>query len=329
MARARGRPLILSHLVTSRCNAVCPTCLWRDRAPEDLPLETIRWLYRESQRAGIPQLVIWGGEPLLRADLPLLLAAARSTGHFVTLITNGWLLPRRWDELRGLVDVLVLSLDDVGEAHDRLRGLPGLFERLDAFVRSLEGDQLRPRLLVNTVLSKGNRGALRRVAPIAQAWGAGLFFCPMETGEMRETGFAELKDELALPARELQEQAALAATLQRAGYPLLASGRYLKQVWTDPRLTGYRCRIPSAILTVQADGGVRDCLHRERPLLYVQDVLAAGRPLSDVFSLPRYAELLAEAGSCTACNNPDVLETSWLWELRPFMLGRVLRLARR
>ena len=33
--------------------------------------------------------------------------------------------------------------------------------------------------------------------------------------------------------------------------------------------------------------------------------------------------MLARANSCTACNNPDILETSWAWQLRPFMLRRL------
>ena len=37
----------------------------------------------------------------------------------------------------------------------------------------------------------------------------------------------------------------------------------------------------------------------------------------------------AEAARCTKCNNPDVVELSWLWDLKPVMLGKVLDLARR
>ncbi len=37
----------------------------------------------------------------------------------------------------------------------------------------------------------------------------------------------------------------------------------------------------------------------------------------------------AEAASCTKCNNPDVIELSWLWDLRPVMLAKVVDLARR
>ena len=177
-ARLRGRPHTLSHLVTARCNGSCRTCLWRDPERGELDTPEVEWLYREAGRAGFAQVVVWGGEPLLRQDLPELLLAARRAGLLTTLITNGWFLGERWRELRGRVDALILSLDDVGPAHDALRGLPGLYERLEAFVAAVRADPLRPTLLVNTVLSSLNRGALARVAPVAARWQAGLYFCP-------------------------------------------------------------------------------------------------------------------------------------------------------
>ncbi|MHB9148852.1 MAG: hypothetical protein ACYC33_02015 [Thermoleophilia bacterium] len=64
------------------------------------------------------------------------------------------------------MDALILSLDDAGQAHDRLRSLPGLYDRLEELVAELRRDPDRPRLLVNTVLSQANKGALRRVALI-------------------------------------------------------------------------------------------------------------------------------------------------------------------
>ena len=79
VARARGRPWILSHLLTDRCNAACRTCLWRggpapeeaDRAalgdgrlsPSELSTDEVSWLYRQAGALGVAQLVVWGGEP--------------------------------------------------------------------------------------------------------------------------------------------------------------------------------------------------------------------------------------------------------------------------
>ena len=325
-ARLRDRPVILSHLITARCNAGCPTCLWRDDETPELDTDAVAWLYRQAGDLGIPQLVVWGGEPLLRPDLPGLLAIARRAGLVVTLITNGWLLGERWAELRGHIDVLIISLDDVGGAHDRLRGLPGLFRRLEGFALSLRDDPARPRLLVNTVLSRLNRGALRRVAPVAQQWGAGLYFCPMEIGRMETTGFAGRLGSLALDVRGLQDAALLAKTLKESGYPLMATDRYLDLLEHDPALTTYTCRAPRAILTVEADGAVRDCLRRDVPLARVDRLRAAGGMLNDVFALPRYEQMVDAAEGCTACNNPDVLEISWLWDLEWQMLEKVGRL---
>ena len=335
-ARVRGRPLFLSHLITRSCNARCATCLWRAGEDEtarpgtrELTTEEIAWLYRQAGADGFPLLVVWGGEPLLRPDLAGLLEVARAAGLAVVLITNGWLLPERWHELRGLVRTLIVSLDDVGDAHDRMRGLPGLFERLDGFATGLSSDPLRPRLLVNTVLSRENAGALRRVAPVAKRWGAGLYFCPMETGVMLDAGFSGSKEGLALSASELRETAGLARALQAAGYPLLTTERYLDLLASDPGLHGYVCSAPHATLTVEADGAVRDCMRRDVPLATVQELRASGDSLAALMRGPHYQAMLRRAATCTACNNPDVLETSWAWQLRPFMLRRALRLGAR
>ena len=347
-ARARGRPHTLSHLVTARCNGRCRTCLWRDPGLAELDTGAVKWLYGEAGRAALAQIVVWGGEPLLRQDLPEILLAARRAGLFTTLITNGWYLSERWRELRGLVDALIISLDDVGHAHDALRGLPGLFERLEAFVAAVRDDPLRPTLLVNTVLSRLNRGALARVAPVAARWQAGLYFCPMETGLATSTGgggtpaqsvagapapsgdaplahLAALAD-LALPAEELRAVARDAAALASAGFPVLASRPYLELLARDPDLRDYTCRAPRARLTVGADGRLRDCTSGARPLADARELRAAGEPLSRVFSLPAYRRMLARSVACTKCNNPDVIELSWLWDLRPAMLRKVAQL---
>jgi len=332
-ARLEGRPLILSHLITRCCNARCDTCLWRADADEtsasgmvELTTEEVAWLYREAGAAGFPQLVVWGGEPLLRPDLPDLLEVARAAGLSVALITNGWLLPSRWPALRGRVRTLIVSLDDVGQAHDRLRSLPGLYARLDEFMTEVQTDPLRPRLLVNTVLSRLNRGALRRVAPVAKRWQAGLYFCPMETGVMLAAGFSTSKRILALPPQELKEVARLARQLQVAGYPLLSTRRYLEFLLRDPGLHAYSCRAPYATLTVKADGSIRDCTRRDVTVAKLGDLREAGTSLAALIRQPQYRAMLARVNSCTACNNPDILETSWAWQLRPFMLRHALRL---
>ena len=334
--RLAGRPLFLSHLVTARCNGRCAFCLWRFGAEDDerlaaaeLTTGEIDWLYRAAAKAGVCYLALWGGEPLLRADIEEILRSAAAARLSVVLMTNGWLLPELWPRLRGLVRTLILSLDDAGDDFDRLRGMPGLFDRLDRFVVGLRADPERPRLLVNAVLSRLNPGALTRVAPIAQRWGAGLYFCPMDTGQMGADGFDNRLANLALGPEDLREAARRARELKRRGYPFQATNKFLRLLERDPGLHDFTCRFPHAALTVLPDGSFRDCTHRDVPLASVRDLRAAGSSLEALFRLPRYAEMLREAANCTACNNPDVIETSWGWRLCPSMLWRSLTLSAR
>ncbi len=336
LTRLAGRPLFLSHLVTARCNGHCGFCLWRsagesDRQAAEAELTTgeISWLYRRAAEAGIRQLVMWGGEPLLRPDIREIFEAAARSRLSVILMTNGWLLPELWPRLRGLVRTLMLSLDDVGPEFDRLRGLPGLFDRLDSFATELRDDPQRPRLLVNAVLTGLNRGALRRVARVARRWGAGLYFCPMETGEMHDGGFADRLGELALSEQELREAAHLARELKAAGYPLQATGKYLRLLERDPFLHDFSCRLPHAVLTVMPDGSFRDCRRRDVALTDVRTLRAKELPLAWLYAQPRYREMLREARTCNVCNNPDVIETSWGWRLCPSMMWRSLTLTAR
>ncbi len=45
-----------------------------------------------------------------------------------------------------------------------------------------------------------------------------------------------------------------------------------------------------------------------------------------MFDLPGYQRMLERSATCTKCNNPDVIELSWLWDLRPAMLRKVAEL---
>ena len=256
-SRVTGRPLFLSHLVTGRCNGHCAFCLWHYAAEDDareasaeLTTEETAWLYRRASEAGICYLALWGGEPLLRADIEEILRCAAEARLSVILMTNGWLLPELWPRIRGLVRTLILSLDDLGDDFDRLRGMPGLYERLDTFALSLRSDPLRPRLLVNAVLSRLNRGALSRVAPIAERWGAGLYFCHLDTGEMGLEGFDSRTAYLALTDEELREAALEARALKADGYGLQATNKFLRLLQRDPALRSFKCRFPNAALTV-------------------------------------------------------------------------------
>lgn len=119
---------------TSRCNARCLYCYYKDNAGvgyEDLPLA--RWLdfADELGRAHVMRVCIAGGEALVRDDLPEFIAAIVRNRMRFQLLTNGALVtPAVARMLRetGRCDSVQVSLDgSCPETHDVMRG-EGSFE---------------------------------------------------------------------------------------------------------------------------------------------------------------------------------------------------------
>ena len=139
-----GRPLTSLRLsVTDRCNLRCQYCMpeqdyvWLPRA-DILTFEEIDTLVDVFTGVGVDRVRITGGEPLLRKNLPDLIALlARKTAiKDLALTTNGMLLVDQVEAIRaaGLPRITV-SLDTLHA--DRFKALTR-FDSLDVVLRGLE-----------------------------------------------------------------------------------------------------------------------------------------------------------------------------------------------
>ncbi len=126
--------------VTRKCNSRCLSCFSWKRTLSDIPelsLEEIQKI--TSSMPEFPWLLLSGGEPFLRKELPEIVRVFHKNNaiRHVTLPTNG-LLPDRissmtediCSSLNEVTLSLALSIDGVGAEHDRLRGCPNSFEAL-------------------------------------------------------------------------------------------------------------------------------------------------------------------------------------------------------
>jgi MoaA/NifB/PqqE/SkfB family radical SAM enzyme len=132
--------------VTNACNATCDFCNFaRGRVqPADL-----RWIdANQFDRAlgilhqrGVRYISFFGGETLLHRRLADMIAMVIAKDMGPVVVTNGWLLPKRLDELAaaGLKTVYV-SIDSTAmEEHEANRGLKGLGERIRSATRRMPG----------------------------------------------------------------------------------------------------------------------------------------------------------------------------------------------
>jgi GTP 3',8-cyclase len=178
------RPLRNLRLsVTDRCNLRCSYCMpeaeyvWLPR--EDiLHFEEIEQLVDVFTSLGVDKVRLTGGEPLLRRDLPDLVArlAARTAIRDLALTTNGVLLGTHARALRDAgLHRLTVSLDTL--RRDRFKSLT----RYDELDRVLQGiDAATPMfrgLKLDTVVIRGvNDDELIDLMEFARARGAELRF---------------------------------------------------------------------------------------------------------------------------------------------------------
>lgn len=126
------RPVVVWN-TTRRCNLHCVHCYasaGEEAIPGELTTAEGRALIDDLATYGAPVLLFSGGEPTMREDLGELTSLATSRGLRAVVSTNGTLITPEMarDMKRAGVVYVGVSLDGVGEVHDRFRGKEGAFE---------------------------------------------------------------------------------------------------------------------------------------------------------------------------------------------------------
>lgn len=163
-----GRPLHdLRISVMDRCNFRCPYCMPAEQyhrhyrflhSEERLSLEEIVRVARLFTRLGVRKLRLTGGEPLLRTDLPELVAelAALDDVEDIALTTNGVLLGQHAATLAAAgLNRVTVSMDSLDpEIFARMSGGRGGLNRvLDGIAAAREAG-LEP-IKINAVVQRG------------------------------------------------------------------------------------------------------------------------------------------------------------------------------
>lgn len=120
--------------VTYACNLRCPHCLTSSGSARAGELDTAaaKMLIDRLAEARVLYLSLSGGEPLRRADILELIEHTGTTGIRLDVATNGvGVPPAVFDRLSSLpVFQVQVSVDGLGEDHDRFRGMPGAFAEM-------------------------------------------------------------------------------------------------------------------------------------------------------------------------------------------------------
>lgn len=102
--------------ITSRCNLHCVGCYSYEtdrNSKPDLSTKQCCSVLSKLRQAGVRQVIISGGEPLLRTDLAEILKYARETCQFesIQVVSNGMVDRSRYADILPYIDALSISVD--------------------------------------------------------------------------------------------------------------------------------------------------------------------------------------------------------------------------
>ena len=163
---------------TTRCNLHCRHCgsdCFAASRDVDMPLEDFLRAFDTipaEGRANPFTVVLTGGEPLLRPDLPAVGRALRSRGVSWGIVSNGWFYDAQMHQrlVAAGLGALTISLDGLEASHDWMRGRPGSFARALKGI-SVAATDPRVHFDVVTCVNKRNIGELEELYALLAATG--------------------------------------------------------------------------------------------------------------------------------------------------------------
>ena len=185
----RSLPTYLHISLTDRCQCRCVHCYARGRTDEkrkELSTEEVKSLIDQGRQLGAIYVVFSGGEPLLRKDIVELVGYAHQKGLITRINTNGLLFHRQMVlrlKRAGLTQAGVSIDDPDPETHDRLRGLPGAYQKSLAGIKNLR--TFRVLCQIQTYASRKNiPDGLKKIISLGKELGVFYvyFFFPTASG---------------------------------------------------------------------------------------------------------------------------------------------------
>jgi uncharacterized protein len=269
----------LSLAVAERCNLGCTYCYAEGGSfggpSRDMPWEvaeaSVRRLFAQACPGERVNLAFLGGEPLVNralirraTELAAGIASERNIPIGFSITTNGTLVTAEdGDFFERYGFAVTVSLDGVGEVHDRLRpakGGRGSYDRIIGRVQPLLAQQRRMQISARVTVTPANLGLRATLDHLIGLGFRSVGFSPMLSapsgrGEMQAPDLQVLLDEMIACGREFERRLAAGEA-----YPFANLTTALEEIHRGTHRP-YPCGAGAGYFGVSASGGLFAC-HR-------------------------------------------------------------------
>lgn len=310
------KPKVVILPLTYNCNARCKMCdIWKQKDNLELEYDELEKLFSDGLiTSSLKSVNLTGGEPLLRKNLLAiveLIARKCEKLEIITINTNGFFSDKYYLIIEQITEIkkkyrdfklnFYLSLDGIGEDHDKVRGIPGFFEHLEKTLEIFESlkEKFEFEYSLNFTISKVNykemdsvyNYAINRNIPIDFTYGmeSRVYFGNEENTNIGMTTQEE-KDYVSSTLKRYMSEGHL--TYSRAYYRNL-----IKMIAGDERRIG--CIFADEGLFIHPSGNVYRCWAYDELMGNIKE-----NTISDIWKINCTAEQLENIkNKCRNCYN--------------------------
>ena len=267
----------------SSCNCQCAMCdIWKDNKNlKQLTEGDISGLLSSLIKFGTQEVVMSGGEALLNPNFFRFCEILKNENIKITLLSTGITLKRNASQVVRFVDNIIVSLDGSMEIHDRVRNIPGAYNKLKEGVEHIKSLQPSFRITGRTVIHRLNFRSWPEIIHAAKSIGLDqISFLPADVSSQafnREIPWSETRQhEILLQEEELPELAAILGSLLENFKPSFQSKFIAESPEKIQKIYLYyaafyghnpfpfkKCNAPWVSTVIEADGTVRPCFFHE------------------------------------------------------------------
>lgn len=149
---------ILVLMPHSRCNCRCVMCdIWKaNQSKNEISVEELKKHLDTFKKLRVQRVALSGGEALMHSNLWKFCDLLHSIGAKISLLSTGVTLSHHAKNVIAHCDDVIVSLDGSKEIHNRIRNIPGAFEKLEEGVKAIKAIDPKFKVTGRTVLQKQN-----------------------------------------------------------------------------------------------------------------------------------------------------------------------------
>lgn len=294
----KGNPYHAQWFLTRRCNYRCRTCsVWREQENvRELEASQVKRGLDVLRELGIIEIVLSGGNPLLREDIDEIIEYA-SRFFITTVYDNGSMATKKIEALRN-ADFVAISLDSLDQKlNDYLRGVNGAWKKAMNSIKTLKKEGIT--VGVAPTISQANMHEMIDFTNYFISKGIPVWYATYSydlPSQKRLFGIGEKSQEFEiLDGQKMAELCEALLKMKRKHKGIFMTDKTLvalKRFFAEGRRT-WRCKALQSFLMIDHLGMVAGC-HYYEPVVSIFNLL-------DTWNSKKFESLRKFYSQCSKC----------------------------